>query len=296
MERNDRLSLPWNKLNRRGPAGQFSLLSMSSHGEQTSRLNKGIHMIVKRFARFPKQFFLFIKNEKFNKLNWQGSNGRLCSLLERIRHRQQSSRSEKGKHIILKRFLRRAKIFLFLKNEQQDKRQFSDDNNLQMNSNRYINWIVKLQIEFSKNSIGGQNIDDTEDRYMEESSRSKKASVKWRDVPGADRYSKLETQKLVCPNLSSINSTNFRVRLYHQLNVVGRRSKLPSHLYLSPSNSSSQGGSGYKGKIHQEFERSKPIAMNKGRIIDYDDGCCDREWPVGLASRLDNDDIFALDM
>jgi len=295
MERNDRLSLPWNKLSWQGPAGRFSLSKRSSHREQPSQLKKDKH-ILNRFVSIPKLFFLFIKNEKWNKLNWQGSNGRLCSQFGRSRPREQSSRSKKGKHIILKRFLRSAKIFLFFKNEQQDKRYFSDDTNLQKNGIRYINWIIKLQDEFRKYLIVGQNNDDTDDCYIEESCRSKKAFVKWRDVSRADRYSKHKTEKSVCPNLSSINSPNFRVRLYHQLNVVGRRSKLPSHLYSSPSNSNSQGGNGYKGRIYQEFERSKPIAMNKGRIIDYDDGCCDLELPVGSTSGFDNEDIFALDM
>jgi len=293
MERNDRLSLPWNKLYWQGPDGRLSLLRRSSQREQPSPVNKGIHKVLNRFVRLPKLFFLFIKNERWNKVSWKGSNRRLCSLFGRSRHREQSSK--KGKHIIFKRYLRRAKIFLFLKNEQQDKRYY-DDTNVQNNGIRYINWIVKLQNEFSI-SIDGQNNNDKED-HVEESSLNKKASVKLRDVPegGADRCSKLETQKSVCPNLSSINSTNFRVRLYHQLNVVGRRSKLPSHLYSSPPNSNSQRGSGYKARIHHEFERSKPIAMTKGRMIDCDDGFCDRQWAVSPSSRLDNEDIFALDM
>jgi len=221
MSRNDRLSLPWNKLYWQGPDGRFSLLRRSSHREQPSPVNKGIQIVLNRFARLPKLFFLFIKDEKWNRVSWKGSNGRLCSLFGRSRHREQSSQSKKVKHRIFKRYLRRAKLFLFLKNKQQDKR-YSNNDTVQKNGIRYINWIVKPQNEFSIYLIDGQNNNDKED-YVEESCRNKKASVKRRDVPegGTDRCSKLETQKSVCPNLSSINSTNFRVRLYHQLMLSG---------------------------------------------------------------------------
>jgi len=222
--------------------------------------------------------------------------GRLCSLLGRSRNRKQSSRSKKGKYIILKRFFRRAKLFLLFNNDQQDKRHYIDDTNLQKNGIRHINWILKLHNEFCKYWVRGQINKDREDFYMEESYRKKKAYAKWREVTELDRDIKHETEKSVCPKLSSINSPNFRVCLYHQLNVVGRRSKLPSHLYPSPSNPNSWRGRGYKGRIHQDFERSKPIVMNKVGIIDYDGGCCDRERQVGPASRLDNKDIFALDI
>jgi len=296
MERNDIVSLSCNKLNWHGPDNRFSLLRRSSNSEHLSRLKKCKHIILQRFGRLHKIFFLFIKKEKLNKLNWQDSDGRLRSLLARSRHREPSSRSKKGKYIILKRFVRRAKLFLFFNKDQKVKRYFSDDTNLQKNGIRYINWILKLNNEFSKYWAGEQINKDREDFYMEESYRNKKASAKWREVTEADRDIKLETEKLVCPNLSSTNSPNFRVRLYHQLNVVGRRSKLPSHLYPSPSNPNSRRGRGYKGRIHQDFKRSKPIAMNNVRIIDYDGGCCDRESPVGPASRLDNEDIFALDI
>jgi len=290
MERNDKLSLPCNKLIWQG---------RSSHREQSLQLKKRKHIIIERFVRLPKLFFLFIKNEKWNKLNWQGSDGRLCSLLGSSRHREQSSRSKKGKHIILKRFAKRAKLFLYFKNwngssHQEDKCYFSDDTHLKNNGIRYIKWMVKLQNEFIKYLIIGQNDNNTEDCYMEESCRNKKAA-KCRDLTEGDRYSKLETQKSVCPKLSSINRPNFRVHLYYQLNVIGRHSKLPSHLNSSPFSSNSVDRRGHKGRTHQEFERSKPIAMNEERIIDNDDGCCDREWSVDPASRFDNEDIFALD-
>jgi len=297
MEQNDKLSLPGNKLIWQGQNSRFSLWRRSSHREQLFQLKKSKHIIIQSFVRLPKLFFLFIKKEKWNKLNWQGSDGRLCSLLGSNRHREQSSRSKKGKNIILKRFAKRAKLFLYFKNwnvssHQEDKRYFSDDTNLK--KNRYIKWMVKLQNEFIKYLIIGQNDNNTEDCYMEESCRNKKAA-KCRDVTEGDRYSKLETQKSVCPKLSSINRPNFRVHLYYQLNVIGRRSKLQSHLNSSPFSSNSIDRRGHKGRTHQEFERSKPIAMNKERIIDNVDGCFDREWSVDPASRFDNEHIFALD-
>lgn len=156
--------------------------------------------------------------------------------------------------------------------------------------------IEKPQNEVSKYSIDGKNNIDTKHCYVEESCRHNKASAKCPDVTKADRCSKRETPKSVFPNLSSIHKANFRLRLYYQLNVVGRRSKLPSHLYSFPSNSNSRGGRGYEGRIHKEFERSKPIMMSKGRMIDGDGGGCDREWPVGPVSRSDNEDFFTLNI
>jgi len=219
-----------------------------------------------------------------------------------------SSRPKKGKHIALKRFVRLSKLFLLFiindngRSHQKDNNySISGDTNRQNNGMRYINQMIeKLHSQFTKYSKLVQNNYDTRDCYLEDSSQNIKVSAKEvTENTEADRYSEFKTQKSVFPNLSSVQGPNFRVRLYRQLNVVGRSSKLNAHLCSAPVNSNSQSGRGNHRNILQAFERSKPIAMSKGRMIDCDGGFCDREWPLGPVSSLSrsaNEDVFALDI
>jgi len=237
------------------------------------------------------------------KLNWQGSDVQLCSLLRRARRKGLLSRLKKGKHILLQRFIKIAKLyFSFFKIEngrshQQNNSYLIDDMKIQKNDIGFINPLIeKPQNELTKDSKDGQNNNNTKECYIDEKWRNNKASAKERDLTGVDKYIELQTQKSVCSNLSSIHKPNFRVRLYYQLNVVDRRSKLPSHLNLLPFDSKSQVGRGSEGRIHQDIKRSKPIAMNKGRMSDFDVSGYDREWPVGSVSRSDNEDVFTLDI
>jgi len=109
------------------------------------------------------------------------------------------------------------------------------------------------------------------------------------------------------PSLTAVGTSNFRIRLYHQLNVVERNSKKPSYLEKSPFNARSRPSSsaypnkglGYRGTADLEFERSKPIAMDMERGKDSDFGDHDRKWPEGPKSRSqgsDIEDVFALDI
>jgi len=106
--------------------------------------------------------------------------------------------------------------------------------------------------------------------------------------------------------LTAVRTSTFRIRLYHQLNVVERSSKKLSYLDQSPFNArglpSIARANGCLGKEPTEdvqFERSKPIAMDTGRFNDSDIGGHDQKWPEGLKSRpqgSDIEDVFDLDI
>jgi len=118
--------------------------------------------------------------------------------------------------------------------------------------------------------------------------------------------SELETSPVSRPSLTAVRTSTFRIRLYHQLNVVERSSKKLSYLDQSPFNArglpSIARPNGCLGKEPTEdvqFERSKPIAMDTGRINDSDIGDHDQKWPGGLKSRpqgSDIEDVFDLDI
>jgi len=153
---------------------------------------------------------------------------------------------------------------------------------------------------------------NSKDNQEKDLSRKKKQKDNW--VKGSERNranSELTTQHVARPTLSTltaVRTSNFRIRLYHQLNVVERSSKKPSHLHKSPfnprslptsfANFSSSFGFGRRAEL--EFERSKPIAMDTMRTNDSELGDHDRKWPEGPSSRSeggsDNEDVFALDI
>jgi len=139
-------------------------------------------------------------------------------------------------------------------------------------------------------------------------SRNKKQD-NW--VKGSDRNrvdSELETQHVDRPTLTAVRASNFRIRLYHQLNVVERSSKKPSYLHKSPFNPRSlptsfaniSGRISFGRRTELEFERSEPIAMDTTRTNESELGDHDRKWPEGPSSRSeggsDNEDVFALDI
>jgi len=119
--------------------------------------------------------------------------------------------------------------------------------------------------------------------------------------------SEVETQEVARPSLTAVRTSTFRIRLYHQLNVVERSSKKLSYLDQSPFNARGLSSSfarpnrclGKERTGDVQFERSKPIAMDTGRINDNDVGDHDQKWPEGFKSRpqaSDIEDVFDLDI
>jgi len=118
-----------------------------------------------------------------------------------------------------------------------------------------------------------------------------------------DRRNSHKTKKPAPPNLSNIQSSNFRIRLYYQLNVVKRANKKPSYLYSLPCELSNlercRPVTRLMGKHHFVVERSKPIAIHARRIRDVEFGNFVvklREDKTKSGSWSDNEDIFALDI
>jgi len=109
------------------------------------------------------------------------------------------------------------------------------------------------------------------------------------------------------PNLSGVQRSNFRIRLYYQLNVVERTMEKPSYITLHLDR---QKLGKYcpvtrlNGKQYLWVERSKPIAMQSRfhdrRISDIDLGKRDNMFRRGKTNQSDkasdDEDIFALDI
>jgi len=135
-----------------------------------------------------------------------------------------------------------------------------------------------------------------------ESKYSRKRTDRWDDEEGRSKLRKV--QKPATPNLSDVQRSNFRIRLYYQLNVVKRVNEKPSYLYSLPYERSNFNGyssvTRLKGKHHFVVERSKPIAIDARRISDFHFGTCDRKLRAGKTSQSDkgsdNEDVFVLDI
>jgi len=229
------------------------------------------------------------------KLNCQGWNVRLCSLMRRSRSlKKQLSLRKKSKNVHLQEFVRLSKLLFSLFKSLNGRSHLqssyvNDDTNL-LNIT-YLNWsiIAKLQNVKNRQSKDGQNDNDMKDNHVIESCQNKPPPAKWRDDSASDKYSELHTKNYGGPKLSSMHKRNFRVGLYVQLNVVGRRPKQPSY-YCSSSFRTNRG-------YYPTFERSTPKAMNNERMIDYYDGSDnDCEGPIGPVSQSDTEDVFALDI
>jgi len=227
------------------------------------------------------------------KLNWQGWIGRLYSRMRKKSRKKQLSLRKKSKHGLLQRFVRLPKLcfslFKSLKGRSDLRESYANDDTNHLNINYQDLSIVKLQNVKSRQSKDWQNDNEVKNNYVNESCQSKTPPAKWRDGSVGDKCGGFNIKNYGCPNLSSMHNRNFRVGLYLQLNVVGRRSKLPWH-YCSSSFCTNR-------QHYPTFERSKPIAINKERTIDYYDGCDnDCEGPIGPASQSDNEDVFAIDI
>jgi len=135
-----------------------------------------------------------------------------------------------------------------------------------------------------------------------------------------DRRNFQKSKKPATPNLSDIQRSNFRMRLYYQLNVVERVNLKPSFLYSLPVERSSLKSPRERGrkrerererllysraiplkrKYHFVVERSKPIAIHARRIIDDHFGNSEMKFREDKTSQSDkwsdNEDVFALDI
>jgi len=148
------------------------------------------------------------------------------------------------------------------------------------------------------------NTKENQEKYL---SRKKKQMDNWLKGSERNRVNNELEKHVARPTLTAVRSSNFRIRLYHQLNVVKRSSNKPSYLHKSafnprslPASFANLGGSfGFGRRAELEFERSKPIAMDTRRTSDGELGDNDRQWPKGTSSGeggSDNDDVFALDI
>jgi len=105
------------------------------------------------------------------------------------------------------------------------------------------------------------------------------------------------------PKLSFVQRSNFRIRLYYQLNVVKRTKEKPAKLNSLKLERLELGSycplKRLKGK-HLGFERSKPIAMQTRRISDVEFDSRSSKLLNGEMSESDkgsdSQDVFALDI
>jgi len=110
-------------------------------------------------------------------------------------------------------------------------------------------------------------------------------------------------QKSKAPNLSSAQRSNFRIRLYNQLNVVKRPIEKPSYYvnpYLERHKVEMQTpGIDQRGK-HILVERSKPIEVQKRRISDVvledREDMLPKRKTIQSDKEPENEDLFALDI
>jgi len=121
---------------------------------------------------------------------------------------------------------------------------------------------------------------------------------------GAGRSSHRKVKKPATPNLSDVQRSNFRIRLYYQLNLVNRENEKPSYLYSLHSERSNiktlSPVTRPKEKRHFMIERSKPIPIHSWRFSDFHYGGSDSKLREGKTSpsdrESDNEDIFVLDI
>jgi len=117
-----------------------------------------------------------------------------------------------------------------------------------------------------------------------------------------DRRNFQKTKKLVTTNLSDMQRSNFRIRLYYQLNVVKRVHEKPSYLYSLPCERSDLMGYRPVTRLNDHFvvERSKPIAINARRISDVDFRNSEIKLREDKRSQSDkgsdSEDVFVLDI
>jgi len=136
----------------------------------------------------------------------------------------------------------------------------------------------------SKNIVDSQ-LDNTEKRFQNCHDIS--------DMKRSDIDKK--TRRMVLPNLSDVRNSNFRIRLYHQLNVVKRRTS-----YLISEDTWTQSKRYDVNRRLGEIQRSKPIAIDMERPFDWNDEYNERKRPEyntnGSLARSENEDVFEMDL
>jgi len=120
----------------------------------------------------------------------------------------------------------------------------------------------------------------------------------WDDEAG--RSSHREVTKPAKPNLSDVQSSNFRMRLYYQLNVVKREKEKPWYRYSLSNLKTYSPAKRLKEKRHFMVERSKPITINSRRLNDFhfeNSSSKLREVKANQSDKKsDSEDIFVLDI
>jgi len=120
-----------------------------------------------------------------------------------------------------------------------------------------------------------------------------------------DRSNLQKVQKPSTVKLSDIQKSNFRIRLYHQLNILKRANekslyRYSLHKWERPNLGIYCPVTRLKEKHHVEVERSKPIAINSRRIRDFESENSPIELRKVKTSQFDkvsdNEDIFRLDI
>jgi len=108
--------------------------------------------------------------------------------------------------------------------------------------------------------------------------------------------SDIKTPRMVLPNLTDVRNSNFRNRLYHQLNVVKPRTSNPAST-VSWSKSKRYD---FNYRLDREIQRSKPIAIDMERPFDWHDGYNERkrtEYNTNKSPVMsENEDVFELDL
>jgi len=127
------------------------------------------------------------------------------------------------------------------------------------------------------------------------------------DAQSEDNGARKNLQKareLPAPKLSCKQISNFRIRLYYQLNVVRRTKEKPSDLNSLKLERLELGSycpvTRLKATHYLGFERSKPIAMQTRRIseVDFESRCSNlRKGKRSQSDKgSDNEDVFTLDI
>jgi len=152
---------------------------------------------------------------------------------------------------------------------------------------------------------------ELDDRLREKKENSdseycKKRKDDWDTQPEGNgaRKNLPKARELPAPKLSCSQISNFRIRLYYQLNVVKRTKEKPANLNSLKLGRLELGShcpvTQVKGKHYLGFERSKPIAMQTRRRseVDFESRCSNlRKGKMSQSDKgSDNEDVFALDI
>jgi len=143
---------------------------------------------------------------------------------------------------------------------------------------------------------------DKNTRTRRENEYIKERNDVWNAQPEGGRQNNIRKVRISeTPTLSDLQRSNFRLRLYYQLNVVKRPIENTSYVNsLHLERQEQCPVTRPKGKHYLGIERSKPIPMKIQRISDIDFGNSPSELPKieTMLSDIGSDieDVFALDI